>query len=152
MNNLIFWIALFCYAIHILEEFFYDWKSWARNVLKLQVEWDGFYVVNIVVLFIGVACSSVGWGYPFFALIYPALMLINAVFFHVLPTIITRKFSPGLITALLLFIPVGIKAFNIAVFLKVSTGTIILSFLAGALLMAYPIILIKTKGLPFFKQ
>jgi hypothetical protein len=152
MNNFIFWVALFCYAIHIIEEFFYDWKSWAQNVLKLRVEWSGFYVVNTAVLFIGVACASVGWSYPAFALTFPALMLINALFFHILPMIISRKFSPGLITALVLFIPVGIKSFSIAVLSGVPVKAITLAILAGILLMAYPIILIKTKGLPFFKQ
>ncbi|MVN22551.1 HXXEE domain-containing protein [Mucilaginibacter arboris] len=152
MGNIIFWVALLCYAIHILEEFFYDWKSWARNVLKLQVEWNGFYVVNTVVLFMGVACASVGWNYPAFALAFPALMLINAIFFHVLPTIITKKFSPGLITALILFLPVGIEAFRAAILIGVPTKLLLLSVLTGLLLMAYPIILIKTKELPFFKQ
>ena len=152
MNNLIFWAALIAYAIHILEEFFYDWKSWAQNVLKLQVEWSGFYVVNTVVLFIGVACASIGWSYPALALVFPALMLINGVFFHILPIIVTRKFSPGLITALVLFMPIGIKAFSIALLTGVSTKAILLSAFGGILLMAYPIILIKTKGLPFFKQ
>jgi len=64
----------------------------------------------------------------------------------------TRKFSPGLITALALFIPVSIKAFNTATSSGVPVKQILLSILAGFLLMAYPIILIKTKGLAIFKQ
>jgi Protein of unknown function with HXXEE motif len=148
----IFWIAMAAYALHMMEEFFYDWKGWANNVLKLPVDWAGFYVTNSAVLFLGIACASVSWSLPWFALAFPALMLINAFFFHVMPFIITKKFSPGLITALILFFPVGIYTFRSAVELGVSTGEILTAFLAGILLMAFPIVLLKTKNLPFFRQ
>ena len=151
-NNDIFWIAMGAYALHMMEEFFYDWKSWANNVLGLPVDWPGFYVTNTAVLFLGIVCSSVGWGTPWVALTFPALMLINAFLFHVMPFIIKRKFSPGLITALILFFPIGFCAFKTAIIQGVSTNDILLSFLSGGLLMAFPIILLKTKNLPFFKQ
>ncbi len=152
MNNFIFWAAMVAYAIHIMEEFFYDWKAWANNVLKLPVDWTGFYITNTVVLFLGVACASVGWSQPAFALAFPALMMVNAIFFHVLPVIMKRKNSPGVFTAILLFLPISFKAYQQALLLKVSTTEIVLSAVAGILIMAYPIILLKTKDLPFFKQ
>lgn len=152
MNNQIFWIAMAAYALHMMEEFFYDWKGWANNVLKLPVDWSGFYITNSAVLFLGIACASVGWSMPWFALAFPALMLVNAFFFHVMPFIIMKKFSPGLITALILFFPIGIYSFRMAVELGISTGEIMKAFLSGVLLMAYPIILLKTKNHPFFKQ
>jgi Protein of unknown function with HXXEE motif len=151
-NQSIFWVAMAAYALHMMEEFFYDWKSWANNILKLPVDWSGFYVTNTAVLFLGIACASVGWSHPSFALMFPAVMLINAFFFHVLPVIVKKKFSPGLITALILFFPIGIYAFKTASDLGVTTKEISFSFLLGALLMAYPIILLKTKNLSFFKQ
>jgi hypothetical protein len=57
-----------------------------------------------------------------------------------------------LITALILFFPIGIAAYGEAIRLHVSAASIIWSGVFGALIMAYPIILIKTKDLPFFKQ
>lgn len=153
MNNQgIFWIALAAYAIHMMEEFFYDWKNWANNTLLLPVEWSGFYVTNTAVLFLGIACSSVAWNVAWFALSFPALMLINAFFFHVLPAIRTKKFSPGLFTAVLLFFPIGLWSFHLAVENNVPDNEILLAFLTGALLMAFPIVLLKTKNLPFFRQ
>ncbi len=148
----IFWIAMAAYALHMMEEFFYDWKSWANNTLHLPVDWPGFYVTNTVVLFIGIACATVGWVCPVFAFIFPALMLINAFFFHVMPVILTKKFSPGLFTAILLFFPIGFYSFHLALETGVSTKEITGSFLAGILLMAYPIVLLKTKNFVFFKQ
>jgi hypothetical protein len=153
MNNQeIFWIAMAAYAIHMMEEFFYDWKNWANNTLHLPVEWSGFYVTNTAVLFLGIACSSVAWNAAWFALSFPALMLINALFFHVLPVIRTKKFSPGLMTAILLFFPIGFYAFHLAVRNNVPASELMLSFLIGALLMAFPIVLLKTKNLSFFRQ
>jgi len=150
--NHIFWIALAAYALHILEEFTYDWKSWANKVIKLNVDWTYFYVSNVVFLFVGVACASVGWSHPTFSLIFPALMLINAIFVHILGYIRSkRKFSPGLITAIFLFLPIGYACFNTAAQLGVFTKSMVLAALGGAILMAYPLFLIKTKDLDFFK-
>jgi len=148
----IFWVALAAYAFHVLEEYTYDWKTWAQKILKLDVDWNGFYVTNVVVLFFGIACAEVGWSHPTFSLMFPALMMINALFFHILPYIRSkRKFSPGMITAIFLFLPIGLGAFNIAMSLGVQAKSIVLAVLCGAFVMAFPIFLLKTKNLNFFK-
>ena len=148
----IFWVALAAYALHILEEYNYDWKTWAQKILKLDMDWNTFYVVNVIMLFVGIACAEVGWSHPTFSLIFPALMVINALFFHILPYIRSkRKFSPGLITAIFLFLPIGLASFNDAINLGIFTKSIVISALCGAFLMAYPIFLLKTKNLDFFK-
>ena len=152
MDNSIFWVALAVYALHILEEFFYDWQNWAQRTLKLSVDWTGFYVTNTGVLFLGIACASIGWRHPLLALAYPGLMLINALFFHIIPVIVTRQFSPGLITACLLFLPTCFWAFRQALAMQVSITTILLAIGVGVLLMGYPILLLRTKDLPFFDQ
>jgi len=148
----IFWVALAAYALHILEEYSYDWKTWAQKIMKLDVDWNTFYITNVIMLFVGIACAEVGWAHPTFSLIFPALMVINALFFHILPYIRSkRKFSPGLITAIFLFLPIGLASFNDALNLGVSTKSIVLAALCGAFLVGYPIFLIKTKNLDFFK-
>jgi hypothetical protein len=148
----IFWVALAAYALHILEEYNYDWKTWAQKILKLDVDWNTFYITNAIMLFVGIACAEVNWTHPTFSLIFPALMVINALFFHILPYIRSkRKFSPGLITAIFLFLPIGLASFNDALNLGVSTKSMILAALCGAFLTAYPFFLIKTKNLDFFK-
>ena len=149
----IFWIALAAYAFHILEEYTYDWKTWAQKILKLDVSWNNFYVTNVIVLFFGIACAEVGWSQETLNLIFPALMIINALFFHILPYIRSnRKFSPGLFTAIFLFLPIGIACFTNAINLGVSVRLLILAGLGGAMVTAYPIFLIKTKDLDFFKS
>lgn len=78
------WLATACYGVHILEEYQLDWRNWARSALKLPVEWTDFYVVNALVVILGIVAANLA-AWPAIALAFPALMLINATFFHVLP-------------------------------------------------------------------
>jgi hypothetical protein len=91
---------------------------------------------------------------PVFALAFPALMLINATFFHVAGFIWKRgRFSPGLITAVLLFYPIGIWCYKAADDAGVlNRANLIGSLLFGSLMMATPILLMKARTLRYFKQ
>lgn len=136
----------------MLEEFELNWRAWASNVLKLPVDWPSFYIVNALVVVIGICCAMVGWREPWFALSLPALMLINATFFHVLPTIVTRVYSPGVTTAIVLFYPIAIWCYwgawkdNV---LTVSND--VGSFALAAAMMASPIVLLKIKHKKMFQ-
>lgn len=148
------WICTIAYGIHMLEEFMLDWRDWAQAVIKLPVTWPDFYVTNSLVIVLGICCANVATTQPQLALVLPALMLINATFFHVLPMIVTRgRYSPGVFTAVVLFYPLGYLAFHRAISTDaVTTGGVVLSFVIGAALMASPIALLHIKGRPYFRQ
>jgi len=154
MHAYILWIATVAYALHVAEEYMFDWKSWAGSVLKLPVNWAHFAIVNGVVVVLGVACSEVAWSLPAFSLSLPALMLINGTFFHVLPWILTQgRFSPGLGTAILLFYPTATWAYLGAwADGALSLEVFLLSLLFGTLLMALPIAMLTLSQRPYFKQ
>lgn len=154
MHAYVLWIAAFAYALHVVEEHTFDWRSWAVAVIKLPVTWVHFALVNGVVVVLGISCASVGWQSPVFALSLPALMLINATFFHVLPFLATKgRFSPGLGTAVLLFYPIAIWAYWGARQDGIlSLQTAVLSLLLGAALMASPIVMLRLRLRPYFKQ
>ncbi|MFO0917697.1 MAG: HXXEE domain-containing protein [Planctomycetaceae bacterium] len=140
------WICTAGYALHVMEEYEFNWRDWARNVLHLPVGWTTFYLANAAVIVLGACCSMVGWREPSFSLSYPALMLINAVCFHFAPTVATRIYSPGLATAVVIFLPAGLWTYYIAWVdgaLTISSG--LLSLLLGAAIMAYPIVLLKIR-------
>jgi hypothetical protein len=152
-SDYLLWLGVVFYALHVLEEYAYDWKTWAVKRLHLPVDWTTFYITNAGVIVLGIACAAIGWCLPGFSLVYPALMLINALFFHLLPTITARKFSPGLITALVLFLPITFATYYGAANDGVLTPVVLLiSLTGGALSMAYPILLLKTRHLTFFAQ
>jgi hypothetical protein len=148
------WLATACYGLHILEEYQLNWRDRARGVIGLPVEWRDFYVVNALVLVLGIVAANLSNSLPGLALAFPALMLINATFFHVLPMVRTRgRFSPGLFTAVVLFYPVGIACYwSNAADGALGAGALAGSVLLGALLMATPIVLLKIKDRPYFRQ
>lgn len=148
------WLAIACYGLHILEEYQLDWRNWARAVIKLPVEWSDFYVMNALVIVFGIAAANLAAHWPLLALTFPAVMLINATFFHILPVIRTHgRFSPGLFTAVVLFWPVGIACYwRTAADGALGAGTLIGSLMLGAILMASPIVLLKIKARPYFRQ
>ena len=149
----ILWLATAAYALHMIEETIYDWHGWVRRVLKLEAEWHEFYMVNAFVIVLGISCAMVGWRQPAVALIFPAFMLVNAILFHIVPVLVTRVFSPGLFTAVILFMPIGGWAYYGAWHDGVlSTSAVIITGVVGFLLMMFPIVLQKTKRLPFFRQ
>ena len=144
------WLALAAYALHILEEYTFDWRNWARAVLGLPVEWNEFYITNAVVM----VQAELAPTLTIAPLAFAAVMLINATFFHVLPVIRARgRFSPGLVTALLLFYPIGIAEFLQAHAEGRLTTTLgVGAFLLGAALMAFPIVMLKLKDRKYFRQ
>lgn len=144
------WLCVAAYSVHILEEFVFDWRDWARNVLHLPAQWEDFYITNAVVIVLGIVAAQISPAWPAVALGFPALMLINGAFFHVAPVLWTRgRFSPGFITALLLFFPIGLGTIMSA---HPDGATLAIAFAVGALLMATPIVFLKLKGKRYFDQ
>jgi hypothetical protein len=155
MHAYIIWIAALAYALHVVEEYTFNWKAWALAVLKLPVNWTHFAIVNGVVAMLGISCASVGWSLPAFALSLPALMLINATAQHVRPFVVGkgRRFSPGLGTSVLLFYPIGIWAYWGAYADGVLTVWVaVLSFVLGGIELAMPISMLVLRSRPYFKQ
>ena len=142
MHQYILWMVLFGYAVHVLEERVLGWLPWAQETFHLSLNWEDFYVANAVVLFTAIAAAMVGWQCVPFGLIIAALMLINGLFFHILPTIVKRRFSPGVITAVILFLPIGATSYYFAYLDGVLTWfNAGLSLIFGWLIMATPFIL-----------
>jgi Protein of unknown function with HXXEE motif len=148
------WLATAAYALHIMEEYTFDWRNWARAVIKLPVEWSDFFVTNAAVIALGIAQGMLAPALPWAPLMFASLMLINAVFFHILPVVRCKgRFSPGLATAVGLFLPLGIAMWKRAAddgLLDVGSSIIALG--GGALLMAYPIVMLNLRSKPYFIQ
>jgi Protein of unknown function with HXXEE motif len=112
------WTLVTASAVHIVEERGMGWQGWAGTTLgpRLGVipTWLDFWATNMLLLVFGVSAASVGWRAPGFALAFPALCLLNAVLFHALPSLLAWRPNPGLVSALLLYLPLGIWAYAAA--------------------------------------
>jgi hypothetical protein len=148
------WLATSAYAVHVLEEYTFNWRDWARGTLGLPVEWNDFYMTNAVVVVLGIVAAELAPALPVAPLAYASLMLINAVLFHIWQVIRAKgRFSPGVVTGVVLFLPIGIGEFIQAsrqgiLSSMVTVGAVV----TGALLMAFSIVMLKAKSLPYFRQ
>ncbi len=144
------WLCVAAYGFHVLEEFIFDWRNWARQVLHLPARWEDFYVTNCLVIVVGIVAVEIAPEFPAIALSLPALMLINGTFMHVFPFILKRgRFSPGLITSILLFWPIGTYTMLAA---EPTVHTVIIALFVGAAMLATPIAFLILKQRTYFDQ
>ncbi len=146
VGDALLWVLVFAYALHILEEYFLDWKSWAEKLARKPVSWTEFYLINAAVIIGGICMAAVGWRMPAFSLMLPALMLINGVLVHALPSLFRWQYAPGLVTAVVLFVPLGVWTFLAAFqagYLTVQNALI--AGFGGAFLMLVPLVLQRMK-------
>jgi hypothetical protein len=86
-----------------------------------------------------VAGALVGMDQPFFSLSIAALLLINTMM-HLVPMAVVRRYSPGSVTAIFLYIPLAVYAFYVVDEAgELSVLTVVGAFLLGFLWMAFPV-------------
>jgi hypothetical protein len=144
------WLCVAAYGVHVLEEFIFDWRTWSQQVLHLPTRWEDFYVTNCLVVVVGIVAVEIAPEYPAVALGFPALMLINATFMHVFPFLRKKgRFSPGLFTAVLCFCPLGIYTMLAA---ELNVRIVVTAFAVGAALLATPISFLLLRRASYFDQ
>lgn len=141
MHQWVLWVLVTASALHVVEEHALGWQGWASEEfgerLGIRPTWADFWVTNAALIVFGIAAAMVGWKAAGFALGLPALCLINAVFFHVMPSLRAGTPNPGAFTAVVLYIPISIWAYIAATTDdRLSFGAFVLSVLIGAAVMA----------------
>lgn len=105
------WVVVMVMGLHFLEEFALDLRSWLEMVLQIPVTWEQAHLINAVVTLTAIAGAAIGWRSPALSLIMPAVLIVNAVGFHLAFTLVWGVYSPGTVSALVLFVPAGLWAF-----------------------------------------
>jgi hypothetical protein len=95
----------------VAEEYYTGWQPWARDTLGIVMPTGRFLFINAVLVVAALVFASIGWKRPTLSLIIPAATLVNAIFFHIVPTIAQGRVSPGVYTAVLLYLPFSSWAF-----------------------------------------
>jgi len=155
MHEWILWVLLFASAFHVVEEHALGWQGWAARAfgtrLGVRPTWADFWATNAALVVFGLAAAEVGWRAPAFALAFPALCLINAVVFHLLPSLAARRPNPGVFTATALYVPLSVWAYLAAADDGVLSAPVALgSVLVGALAMGSAIgVLVLHKRLAY---
>jgi hypothetical protein len=99
------WVVAVSCALHVTEEYFTGWQAWALRTLGIVMPTMRFLVANAVLIVVALMLARVGWRRPALSLVIPAATLVNAIFFHILPTVLQGRPAPGVYTATLLYLP-----------------------------------------------
>ncbi|HYV11999.1 MAG TPA: HXXEE domain-containing protein [Pyrinomonadaceae bacterium] len=134
-NEWTLWVVAASCALHVAEEYFTGWQQWALDTLGIVMPTARFLLMNAVLVVAAVVLASIGWKRPTLSLIIPAATLVNAIFFHIMPTIVQRRVSPGVYTATLLYLPFSSWALVGAWRDGVPRRAIAVASLLGALMM-----------------
>jgi len=129
------WVVAASCALHVAEEYFTGWQEWARQTLGIVMPTPRFLVAKAVLVLVALLLARVGWRRPVLSLVIPSATLVNAVFLHILPTIVQGRVSPGVYTAALLYVPFSSWALVGAARDGVPRTAIATAFVAGTLLM-----------------
>jgi hypothetical protein len=130
----VLWVVAISFGLHATEEYFTGWQQWALQISGVVVPTSLFISANLVAVLAAFAVAGSGWKWPAVSLIFPAATLVNGIFFHILPTIVMRRASPGVYTASLLYLPFSSYAFLVARRNRVGRTSVVLAFLLGVAL------------------
>jgi hypothetical protein len=145
------WVWLFplAYGAHIAEEYWLHFADWVLHLSGTYISNPQFLFLNgafwllMVVAVVAIrARTSLAWLVATLA----AILGINAAL-HLLGSLVTRSFSPGSITAALLYLPLVVYAFR-QVLPRITRGLALRAVALGAaihvgvmLLAAHPSLL-----------
>lgn len=96
--------------VHVAEEYKFGWVAWANNFVD-GISVRQFLYFNVLFLSLCILAASVSEKYPLFSSSIFSLLLIN-IAVHFVPTVIQRKYSPGLISAIILYLPIGFLGYR----------------------------------------
>ncbi|AHG88152.1 HXXEE motif-containing protein [Gemmatirosa kalamazoonensis] len=99
------WVVAISCALHATEELLTGWQPWARATLGIAVPTSVFVVANAALVAAALSFARVGWRRPTLSLVVPVATLANALLFHIVPTLLQGRVSPGVYTAALLYVP-----------------------------------------------
>ena len=97
------------YLLHVGEEWFGGFDVWSERALGMPIGADRFILLNgivwpLVAILTVVAVRRPSWSWLLTSI--ATVLVVNAAF-HSLASIVTSTYSPGAITGLCLYLPVG---------------------------------------------
>jgi hypothetical protein len=114
------WAMPAVYALHILEEYFAGFPGWMTRHMHASMDNPGFWANNS--LFMAILVSLALWASrsrsslaAFAFLGWGSGNLFWNFIFHLVTTLIADSYSPGLVTAALLYYPISIGVAVLAV-------------------------------------
>lgn len=147
--SILVWLAVGAYALHIIEEHVLDWFGWARKTMNLNMEWDTYVTVEATFLVLGIVAAMSASAMPMVGLAFIVLLVINVTVFHLLPMAMAGgRFSPGTISGVLLFYPIGWLALTSG---SATATNLSWAVVIGAVVILWPMLLLQLKREAYFR-
>jgi hypothetical protein len=135
--------------LHVFEEYFYpggfpDFMKRSSPVFAPFITTNFAFIVNGLFLVLCILGVVVGRNALVFGLSIASLLVSNGLI-HLAGSLRARRYAPGLISGLLLYIPLGIAAY--ALFLRSGQASVPQALLSALLGLAYQLVPIGYLGL-----
>jgi Protein of unknown function with HXXEE motif len=104
------WFFPISFLIHIVEEYRGGFPAWVNRFWGVETSLTNFLIWNgaaWVMMIVGVALVLKTRSYRWLLVSFGTVFLINGVV-HALASLVTSSYSPGLVSGLLLFVPLGV--------------------------------------------
>lgn len=137
----VFWAPLAAASLHIVEEFFYPggFTTWYRRYKPeraASITPRFLVIINALLLVLCYDVGALGPGPNGVALWLGVMALLAAnAGWHVVGTIRTRSYSPGLVTGLVCYIPLAV--FGYVRFLRSEQASVTTAIVAGLIGASY---------------
>jgi hypothetical protein len=103
------WLFPISYLIHIAEEYWGGFPAWIARFWGVESSLSNFLSWNVgalIMMALGVVVALKTKSYRWLLVSFGTVVLINGLV-HAGASVVTRSYSPGVISGLLLFIPLG---------------------------------------------
>ncbi len=103
------WLFVPAYLIHLAEEWFAGFPGWIGSIIGSPLPTIAYVGINgmaLVLLVAGIRAAIRSERYGWVAVAVATVTLVNTVA-HVAGAALTRSYSPGLVSAVLLYVPLG---------------------------------------------
>ena len=125
------WPFVPAYAIHVAEEWFAGFPAWVEQVAGRPVPGNAFLLINTVAMAVLIPAvrgatrdQRSGW----IAVAIATIVLVNTAF-HLAGSVLTESYSPGLASAVVLYVPLGsltmIRAIDQAPRAQIARGVVV---------------------------
>jgi hypothetical protein len=110
------WLFPFTFLFHILEEYYGGFPHWVARVFGAELSPSQFLNFNTffwVVMAVGTLAAMLIPFLRWFALMFAAMVTINGSA-HLIGSVATMSYSPGVITGTILWLPLGVYTLRLA--------------------------------------
>jgi hypothetical protein len=124
------WLFVPAYLVHVAEEWVGGFPEWIGTVVGSRLPAAAFLLINglaLVLIVAGTRAAIRGESHGWMAVSIATIVLVNALV-HAAGAALTRSYSPGLISAVTLYVPLGsltmIRAFDQASRAQLTRGVV----------------------------